>query len=495
MKFETTNTTAEKVKTDLLVMPLFSDEKNLPAEAKKIDAASGGAIKKISSGKDFTAETGATFAIVEPKGLVAKRLLLVGLGKREKFDADALRSAASAAAGVAKKLGLREITFVGLKLKGITPELFGKALAEGVVVGTYAYDKHKTDKKKSVALGTIRVATAEAKAVKTGGAEGVITGRCVNMARELVTDPANLATPAYLATVAKKIATTYRMKCKVLGKAEMEKLGMGALLSVAKGSTMPAKFIILEHAPKGAKQTAVVIGKGLTFDAGGISLKPSKGLAGMKGDMAGGAAALAIMEGVGALKIKHRVIGLIPASENMPGGNATRPGDVVKSMAGKTIEVLNTDAEGRLLLAEALTYAERYKPDAVFDFATLTGSCAATLAHLATGIFGTDARLMKIVKDAQTDTGDRVWELPLWDEHREAMKSEIADLANISNNFGAGASTAAGFLSFFAEKYPWVHMDIAGSSDVPKLYHGFAKGPVGAPVRLMLNLLKNKSLK
>ncbi len=495
MKFETTTAAAEKIKTELLVLPLFSEEKSLPAEAKKIDAATSGAIRKITSGKDFAAETGETFVIVEPKGLAAKRLLLVGLGKRDKFDSDALRSASSAAARLAKKQGLREMTFVGLKIKGVSPELLGKALAEGAVVGTYAYDKHKTDRKKSAALGAIRVITPHAKAVKTGGAEGLITGRCVNMARELVTDPANIATPAYLATVAKKIASTYRMKCRVLGKAEMQKLGMGALLSVAKGSATPPKFIVLEHNPKGAKETVVIIGKGLTFDAGGISLKPSKGLAEMKGDMAGGAAALAIMEGVGALKLKRRVIGLIPASENMPGGNATRPGDVVKSMAGKTVEVLNTDAEGRLLLAEALTYAERYKPDAVFDFATLTGSCAATLAHLATGIFGSNERLIEIVKDAQTDTGERVWQLPLWDEHREAMKSEIADLRNISDNFGAGASTAAGFLSFFAEKYPWVHMDIAGSSGVPKLHRGFAKGPVGAPVRLMLNLLKNKPLK
>ena len=496
MKFDATAAAAEKIKTDMLVLPLFADEKSLPAEAKKIDAATSGAVKKITAGKDFAAEIGETFTVVAPAGLAAKRLVLAGLGKRDKFDSDALRSAASVAARAAKKYELRDITFVAPAVKGLAPEILGKALAEGAVIGTYAYDKHKTDKKKSPALGTIRVVASAAKAVKSGGAEGLVTGRCVNMARELVTDPANECTPAYLAAVAKKIATKYRMKCRVLGKTEMEKLGMGALLSVAKGSATPAKFIVLEHSPKGAKETAVVVGKGLTFDSGGICLKPGgPGIMGMKSDMGGGAATLAIMEGVGALKLKRRVIGLVPTTENMPGGNATRPGDVVTSLSGKTVEVLNTDAEGRMILADALTYAERYKPDAVFDMATLTGSCAAALAHLATGIFGNNDRLIDIVKDAQADTGERVWQLPLWDEHRDAMRSEIADLRNISDNFGAGASTAAGFLSFFAEKYPWVHMDIAGTSGVPKFYRGIAKGPTGAPVRLVLNILKHKPLK
>jgi leucyl aminopeptidase len=329
--------------------------------------------------------------------------------------------------------------------------------------------------------------------MRAGCEEGLVAARCVNFARDLVNDPANIVTPAYLAAAAKKIAAQYKMKFKACSRAEVEKMKMGAFLAVAKGSDTPPSFITLDYNPRGAKETVVLVGKGLTFDSGGISLKPGEGMEGMKGDMAGGAAVLAMMMGVAEMRLKRRVVALVPATENMPSGHATRPGDIVKTMSGKTVEILNTDAEGRLILLDALTFAERYRPDAVFDFATLTGACVVALGHVASGLFGNNDALISLVEESSKESGERVWHMPIWDEYNEMMKGELADLKNTGGRWG-GACSAAAFLGNFATKYPWVHLDIAGTAQIDKPAKYLAKGASGAPVRLMLNLLKNGRL-
>ncbi len=495
MRFEISTQTAEKARTDLLVLPLFSDEGRLSPEAKRLDAALAGKISALRRGKDFSGEAGEQFVLFEPKGVAAKRLMLVGLGEKKKFDSDSLRVAASLAGKLAGKSELRDITFAARMFKGMSPALQAKAFVEGSLIGSYSFEKHKTGKKKKSVLRTIRaagVARADAAAMKAGGSEGVITSRCVNFARDLVNDPANYVTPAYLADIARRIARQYRMKCRVYSRREAARMKMGAFLAVAKGSDTPPCFIALDYNPAGAKDTVVIVGKGLTFDSGGINLKTGD-FGNMKGDMAGAAAVLGIIAGAGEMRLKRRVIGLVPATENMPGGHATHPGDIVKSMAGKTIEIVNTDAEGRMILIDALTFAERYKPDAVFDFATLTGACQVALGNSASGLFGNNEKLISLVEEASKETGERVWHLPMWEEFNDMMKGDLSDLKN-SGGRGGGASTAAAFLSNFAGKYPWVHLDIAGPGILDKPYKYLEKGGSGVPVRLMLNLLKNFKL-
>jgi len=494
MKFEVSTQAAEKARTDLLVLPLFSDEGRLSPEAKRLDVALAGKVSALRRGKDFAGEAGEQLVLFEPKGVAAKRLMLVGLGEKKKFDSESLRVAASLAGKLAGKSELREIAFAARRFKGMSPALQAKALVEGSLIGSYSFEKHKTKKKKS-ALRTIRaagVAREDATAMKAGGGEGVITSRCINFARDLVNDPANYVTPAYLAGIARRIARQYRMKCRVYSRREAAKMKMGSFLAVAKGSDTPPCFIALDYNPAGAKETVVIIGKGLTFDSGGINLKTGD-FGSMKGDMAGAAAVMGIVAGAGEMRLKRRVIGLVPATENMPGGHATRPGDIVKSMAGKTIEIINTDAEGRMTLVDALTFAERYKPDAVFDFATLTGSCQVALGDSASGLFGNNEKLISLVEEASKETGERVWHLPMWDEFNDMMKGDLSDLKN-GGGRGGGASSAAAFLSNFAGKYPWVHLDIAGPRILDKPYKYLGKGGTGVPVRLMLNLLRNFKL-
>ncbi|MCP4717239.1 MAG: leucyl aminopeptidase, partial [Deltaproteobacteria bacterium] len=311
------------------------------------------------------------------------------------------------------------------------------------------------------------------------------------LARDLVSRPSNSATPTFLAGTARRVARKHGLACKVLDEKQAFKLGMGSYLSVARGTDEPARFIVLEYKPKRQKATATValIGKAITFDSGGISLKPPGGMEEMKTDMAGGAAVLGAMQAVAALKLPVHVVGLVPATENLPSGHALKPGDIVKAMSGKTIEIISTDAEGRLVMADALHYAKRYKPAAMIDLATLTGACVIALGNDASGIMGTDERLVARIRKAADATGEKVWQLPLWDEYREQIKSDVADIKNVGGR-AAGTITAGCFLKEFVDEIPWVHIDIAGTAWLKKDNPYTPKGASGVGVRLLVEMLE-----
>jgi leucyl aminopeptidase len=372
-----------------------------------------------------------------------------------------------------------------------------KAVLEGISLGLYTFKEYKTKKDgspdKVIDGFTILVeSNKEYVAIKDATKASEILSRAVYLVRDLVSRPANSATPAFLARTAQTIAKKHRLECRVLGIEQIKKLGMGCFLGVAQGSREPAKFIIIEHKPRKTvrRDTIVLIGKAITFDSGGISLKPAQGMDRMKDDMSGGAAVIGIMQAVAELGIPLHVVGLVPATENLPDGAALKPSDIITSMSGKTVEIITTDAEGRLILADALTYASRYQPAAIIDLATLTGACVIALGSDVAGIMGTDGKLIEKIKYASDLTGEKVWHLPLWDEYGELLKSDIADIKNAGGR-DAGAITGGFFLKEFADKTPWVHMDIAGPVWTEKDKPYIPKGATGFGVRLIVNLLEN----
>ncbi|MBI4354918.1 MAG: leucyl aminopeptidase [Candidatus Omnitrophica bacterium] len=426
--------------------------------------------------------------------LPAKWLIVVGLGPAREVTAETIRRAAAAAAKTArgKQLSGTAFAVVGGQVDGAR---LGQAVAEGVLLGLYRFQQYKTGLKtdEKHELTEFRLVVARA-ADRVGAARGLARGEtiaeAVNFARGLINQPANVATPTYLAQQAQAMARTLHLRCRVLSRPEARRLHMGAFLSVAAGSVQEPKFIILEHNPKG-RRTVVFAGKGITFDTGGISIKPSEGMDRMKYDMAGGAAVLGALRAAAALRLPFHIVGLVAATENMPGGSATRPGDVVRAHNGKTIEILNTDAEGRLVLADALAYAKRFKPQAVVDLATLTGACVVALGSEAIGLMGTDAALARRLRQAGEATGERVWELPLWDEYLEGVKGEVADVKNIGPRGEAGAIMGAAFLKHFVDGYPWVHLDIAGTAWAERERGYHAKGATGVGVRLLVQMLED----
>src|SRR5690349_12750032 len=335
----------------------------------------------------------------------------------------------------------------------------------------------------------LSVDRAAEKRAAAGLAQGLAVAHGMSLAKDLGNLPPNVCTPSYLADQARELAKRYRMKVTVLERADMERLGMNTLLSVAQGSAQPPKFIVLEHrgGPKKMKPVALV-GKGVTFDTGGISLKPAAEMDEMKFDMCGAASVLGTMKAVGEMKLPVNVVGVIPTTENMPGGRATRPGDIVKSLSGQTVEILNTDAEGRLILCDALTYVERFQPAAVIDIATLTGACVIALGHVASGLFANDDALAREVLSAADAAFDRAWHLPLWDDYQEQLKSNFADFANIGGR-PAGSVTAACFLARFTKKFRWAHLDIAGTA----WKSGKEKGATGRPVPLLTQFLLKRA--
>jgi leucyl aminopeptidase len=310
------------------------------------------------------------------------------------------------------------------------------------------------------------------------------------LTKDLGNLPPNVCTPNYLADQARELARRHGMKVQVFGRKDMERMGMGALLAVARGSEQPPRFIVLEHRKAGKAKPVVLVGKGVTFDTGGISIKPAPEMDEMKFDMSGAGAVLGTLKAVAEMKLGLNVVGLIPTTENMPDGRATRPGDIVTSMSGQTVEILNTDAEGRLILCDALTYAERYEPSAVIDLATLTGACVIALGHVASGLFSNDDALAQEILAAADDAYDRAWRLPLWDDYQDQLKSNFADFANIGGR-PAGSVTAACFLARFARKYKWAHLDIAGTA----WRGGKEKGATARPVPLLTQFLVNRARK
>jgi leucyl aminopeptidase len=484
--------------SDLIVINLFEDVRQPGGATGAVDQALGGQISTLIAAGDFHGRANETAVLYSVGAIPAKRILLVGLGKREKFNLDRVRQAAGTAARRARDLGVSRYTTIvhGAGAGGLDLQDAAQALVEGTVLGLYRFLAYKTELEAADRLEVTEVTlmvfqTVDQEAVTRGAQIGRAIATSTWLARDLINEPANVITPTRLADLARSLAAEHSLAVDVLDRQQMEGLGMGALLAVAQGSQQPPQFIVLQrNAGRQDLPTLVVIGKGITFDSGGLDLKPGDNMEKMKGDMAGAAAVLGILRATALLALPLHVVGLIPATENMPGSGAVRPGDVVHSLSGKTIEILNTDAEGRLVLADALAYATRFKPAAVVDLATLTGSIWVALGDQAAGVMTPDDGLAARLVAAGEATGERVWRLPLYEEYGEQIKSDIADVKNVGGR-PAGAITGAKFLEKFAGAYPWAHLDIYGTHWTDKEKPYLAKGATGYGVRLIVQFLRN----
>jgi len=421
-----------------------------------------------------------------PVGVAAARVLMAGAGKPEKFDSAELRRVAG---GAVRYLKAKSLKRIALALDpGHSGEDYVSAALEGAILGDYEPDRYKTGDDKKAA-DSFAVVAQPAPGLEAAARRGQILGEAQNFTRSLVNEPGNRLTPAKMAEAARRMASEFHLECEVLETAQMQALGMGALLGVAQGSAEPPALIVVRYRPEtpGGAAHLGLVGKGVTFDTGGISIKPADGMEKMKYDMAGGAAMLGAMRAIAQLRPPIAVTAFVPCVENMPGSRAQRPGDIVTAMSGKSIEVVNTDAEGRLILADALTYARRQGCTHLVDAATLTGAIVVALGHLNIGLFANDDSLRDRVLAAAKSEGERMWAMPLEDDYKEYLKSAFADLANVGGRWG-GAITAAIFLKEFAEDTPWVHLDIAGTAWLDDSKPYLAKGPTGVPVRTLARL-------
>ncbi|HXM81059.1 MAG TPA: leucyl aminopeptidase [Burkholderiales bacterium] len=482
MEFSIKKLAPETAKAGCIVVGIHQGGELTPA-ARAVDQASKGAVRAAL--RDISGKTGSTLLLRGLPGVGAERVLLVGLGDRKEFAEPAFRDAVRAAAAALKDLGAKDAALFLADLKvGSRPAAWN--LRHAVLAmrdAFYRFDELKTQRKSPApALGAVILALSPSADLQQALEEAVATADGAALARTLGNLPANICTPSYLAEEAKKIARQFKLGIDVLERRDMEKLGMGALLSVSAASHQPPKLIVLRYsgAAKSRKPLALV-GKGITFDTGGISLKPAAEMDEMKFDMSGAAAVLGAVRALAALKAPVNVIGVVPTCENMPGGHASKPGDVVTTLSGQTVEILNTDAEGRLILCDALTYAERFKPEVVVDIATLTGACVIALGHVASGLFANDQKLADELREAADDAWDRVWQMPLWEDYQEQLRSNFADMANIGGR-PAGSVTAACFLARFTRKQRWAHLDIAGTA----WKSGREKGSTGRPVPLLV---------
>lgn len=491
MKISVKSLDLAKHKTDCHVVAVYNGNK-LTDSALQIDKLSGGQLKSILRRGDLGGKFGQTLLLHDIDGLSAKRVLLVGCGKVKSLSDQKFKQLIK---GVTTSLNGYQINNATLHLAEIEMKerdnlWMTKQISQVITHSQYRYSKTKTSNGDKPALNTVTISAAKtdtklSKAAKTGLA--VANGMAVS--RELGNLPGNICTPTYLASEAKKIGRKYGIKVSVLNQKQLETLKMGSFLSVAAGSRQPPKLIVFEY--KGAAKAGnpiALVGKGITFDSGGISLKPGAAMDEMKFDMCGAASVFGVMRALGELKPKVNVVGVVAASENLPDGKATKPGDVVTSMSGQTIEILNTDAEGRLVLCDALTYTEKFKPKAVIDIATLTGACVIALGKQGAGLLGNDQKLVDKLLDAGQTAADRAWQLPLWDEYQDQLKSNFADMANIGGR-EAGTITAACFLSRFAKKFKWAHLDIAGVA----WNSGGNKGATGRPVPLLVEYILSES--
>jgi len=481
--------TPEQLKRACIVIGAFSDG-SLTAAASAVDAASEGALSAVLKQGDLDKKAGSTLMLPVLPGVAAQRVLVVSLGAPDELNDKAFRDAAGAVGKVLAKLPGKDASVcLDVSVPDRDTAWCLQQAARIIAAAAYKFDapRKKADDKNGNGIGKVQflIEGSASSALKAAVAQGLAVANGMALTRDLGNLPANVCNPTYLADTAVKLGKKTKLKITVLERADMEKLGMGSLLSVAQGAHTPPKFIVMEHKGGKAKDAPVVlVGKGITFDTGGISLKPGAGMDEMKYDMCGAASVFGTMKAVADMDLPLNVVGIVPSTENMPGGNATRPGDVVTSMSGQTIEILNTDAEGRLILCDALTYAEKFKPACVIDIATLTGAVIIALGKVPSGLLANDDDLAKELIAVGEKTGDRVWQLPLWEDYQEQLKSNFADMANIGGR-DAGTITAACFLARFTKEYKWAHLDIAGTAWVS----GDAKGATGRPVPLLTEFL------
>ncbi len=494
MEFSIKSGSPEKQRTGCVVVGVF-DGRKLSASAQAIDAASGHFLAEVLRRGDLDGKLGGTLLLHNVPSIPADRVLLVGLGREREFLEGPYRTALGAAVKALKSTGATEATIcltdIPLKRRDVAWKVEQAVLA--VRDGVYRFDRLKSkpnDARRVLRKVALHVARrSEIQAGEIAVERGLAIAEGVALAKDLGNLPGNYCTPTYLAEQAQELGKRHGIKVEVLEQKDIEKLGMGAFLAVARGSREPPKLIVLEYL--GGKREAppvALVGKGITFDTGGISIKPAAEMDEMKFDMCGAASVLGTFRAIAGMKLPLNVVGVIPATENMPGGNAIKPGDVVTTLSGQTVEILNTDAEGRLVLCDALTFVEKYKPAAVVDVATLTGAMVIALGHVATGLFSNSDPLARELIKAGETAWDRAWHLPLWDDYQEGLKSNFADFPNIGTRAG-GSVTAACFLSRFAKAYPWAHLDIAGTA----WKSGMEKGATGRPVALLTHFLVQRS--
>jgi leucyl aminopeptidase len=482
-----------KTKVDAVIVNLFEGVEHPGGATGAVDQALGGIIGQLIGEGEIKGKLNEVTLIHTMGKMEAERVVVVGLGKQEKFTYDSVRGVMAVACRFLRKVGAKRVATIihGAGAGGMDMERAVQALTEGSIIGLYTFRKHVTKEPEHGEIEEMIVVERDESKLpllERGINRGSVLAEATNYARDMTNEPANYMTPSDLAEAARSVAAERGLDFDVLEREDMEKLGMRALLGVARGSKQPPKFIVMSY--RGGDFTATplgFIGKGLTFDSGGISIKPSEGMDEMKGDMAGGAAVIAAMRAIAELKPKINVTGLVPATENLPGGAALKPGDVLRAMNGKTIEVANTDAEGRLILADAICYARKLGLAPLVDVATLTGACRVALGDICTGALGNDQELVAKVIKAGDEAGEKIWQLPMYEEYKEQNKSEVADVKNTGGRY-AGAITAAQFLAEFSEDTPWVHLDIAGPSFIKKEQTYLIKGATGVAVRTLVNV-------
>lgn len=481
------------IETDALVTYVFEDGDAAQGKIGELDQATSGLLAKLIKSGELAGKTLEMTLVHAPAGLKAARLLLVGAGKRDAFNGATLRKLTGAAL---RYLKLRSVHgFVFAVRENDATEEAAQALVEGLITADFETDKYKTEKKNDKFIEKVAIAGysgAEKAAADKGIARGRIIAEAQNFVRDLVNEPSNKLTPKILAEKAEAMAREAGLAIDVLDERKIADLKMGALLSVAQGSVEPPRMIVISYTPANANPAAPVVGlvgKAVTFDTGGISIKPADGMEKMKYDMAGGATMIGAMRALAALKPAVKVICVVPATENMPGGKAQKPGDIQTAMSGKTIEVLNTDAEGRLILADAVHYAKQLGATHLVDAATLTGAIVVALANINVGVFGNDqAWTDKLLASAKA-AGEKMWQLPMDDEYREFIKGSFADIQNIGSGKGGGSITGAWFIREFAGDTPWIHLDIAGTAWNDDAKAWLAKGPTGVSLRTLVHLV------
>ncbi len=484
----------DQSKADAIIIGHFEDTDNLNGIAVTIDKILDGAISQLITKQEIKGKLNEVTIIYSLNKLPSSRVAVTGLGKKSEFTIDKIRIATSSTLRMLRQKGAADIatTPLGMDIDGITPGDTAQAITEGAILGLYTFRKHMTG---TPDFGEVKQITiveeneAKLSDLQEGCRKGKITAEAAILTRDMVNEPANYMTPANMAATAKNLAEAYRLKINVLEHEQMQELGMGALLGVSQGSDRPPKFIVLRYEGNNSKKIDVaLVGKGITFDSGGISLKPAENMDEMKGDMAGGASVMAAISAIAQIRKEINIIAVIPATENMPSGRAFRPGDILTAMNGKTIEIISTDAEGRLILADALAYTKTFDVKYIIDVATLTGACHVALGDVCTGVFGNNQRLINKIIAAGNETGELMWQMPMFDQYKEQNKSDVADIKNTGGRWG-GAITAAKFLAEFVGDTPWVHLDIAGTSTIDKERGYLIKGATGVPVRTLINVI------
>ena len=483
-----------KTRADTILLGIFKDGKKLSGDLVDVDKLLDGEVTKLIKQGEIKGKLGEITVVHSLGKLPAGRVAILGLGKNKELTPDKIRIALADACRTLRKKGAKHIdtALVGVGVNDINAETSAQTITEGAILGLYTFTRHLSKKSEPGKIEGFTIIDRNLKnktAIEHGVNTGVVLAEAANLARDMVNEPPNFMTPTIMAEEAKRVAVKHDLEIEILERDQMKELGMGAILGVAKGSQEPPKFIVLRYYGKNTKTVDIaLVGKGITFDSGGISLKPSENMGDMKDDMSGGAAVIAAMGAIAQLKPKVNVIAIVAATENLPSGTALKPADILTAMNGKTIEIITTDAEGRLTLADALGYANKQGARKIVDIATLTGACEVALGHVASGAFTNNQELLDKVIAAGKEAGDKMWQLPMFDEYKELNKSDVADLKNTGGKKG-GAITAALFLEEFAEQTPWVHLDIAGTSllDSPKGYYN--KGATGVPTRSLIKLV------